>query len=391
MVHSVKGYVKIKEIGSGSFGKVSLVKNKDEKLFCMKTVDTARMSGKERKQAQNEVKVLSHLKHPYIITYRESFMDNFQLCIVMDYAEGGDLFKVIDRARRKCQSLGEPKILRWITQSLLALKYLHDKHVLHRDLKSQNIFLSSSGRIKLGDFGISKVLESTECFAKTSIGTPYYLAPEICSQKPYSWSADIWALGCILYELCMLRVPFDAQNFKQLCDRITRTKAPGISGSFSASLKEMCATMLSSQPRQRPSAADLLQRPIIQGEIRLMLEEEKQKKESQTEDVDVPDAAQAPAQPAQSAQPVQATPLAQENKPPAAPNVPGTPRKDPAVAMRNPATPRQYSPRQYAPRPPVRGVSPGPLYKGRPPSAPPRYVNYSPRVRTPQAGPRGLR
>jgi NIMA (never in mitosis gene a)-related kinase len=284
MVHSIKGYVKIKEIGSGSFGKVSLVKNKDERLFCMKTVDTARMSGKERKQAQNEVKVLSHLKHPYIITYRESFMDNFQLCIVMDYAEGGDLFKVIDRARRKCQSLGEPKILRWITQSLLALKYLHDKHVLHRDLKSQNIFLSSSGRIKLGDFGISKVLESTECFAKTSIGTPYYLAPEICSQKPYSWSADIWALGCILYELCMLRVPFDAQNFKQLCDRITRTKAPGISGSFSASLKEMCATMLSSQPRQRPSAADLLQRPIIQGEIRLMLEEEKQKKESQTED-----------------------------------------------------------------------------------------------------------
>jgi NIMA (never in mitosis gene a)-related kinase len=385
MVHSIKGYVKIKEIGSGSFGKVSLVKDKNEKLFCMKTVDTARMSGKERKQAQNEVKVLSHLKHPYIITYRESFMDNFHLCIVMDYAEGGDLFKVIDRSRRKCQSLGEPKILRWVTQALLALKYLHDKHVLHRDLKSQNIFLSASGRIKLGDFGISKVLESTECFAKTSIGTPYYLAPEICSQKPYSWSADIWALGCILYELCMLRVPFDAQNFKQLCDRITRTKAPGISGPFSGSLKEMCANMLSSNARMRPSAADLLQRPIIQGEIRLMLEEEKQKKESQTAE-DAVDAAQAPQQPAQpAAQPVQSVPVAQENKPPMVPNVPGTPRKEP-VAMRGPAP---ATPRQYVPRPPVR-VSPAPAHKGRPPSAPPRYVNYSPRVRTPQ-GPRGLR
>jgi NIMA (never in mitosis gene a)-related kinase len=377
---------------------LSLVKDKNEKLFCMKTVDTARMSGKERKQAQNEVKVLSHLKHPYIITYRESFMDNFQLCIVMDYAEGGDLFKVIDRARRKCQSLGEPKILRWMTQSLLALKYLHDKHVLHRDLKSQNIFLSASGRIKLGDFGISKVLESTECFAKTSIGTPYYLAPEICSQKPYSWSADIWALGCILFELCMLRVPFDAQNFKQLCDRITRTRAPGISGPFSASLKEMCAAMLSSDARKRPSAADLLQRPIIQGEIRLMLEEEKQKKESQTAEECVDAAAQAqgqPGQPAQPVQPVQPVPVAQENKPPAAPNVQGTPRKEPgqpAVAVRNgyPATPRHYvgSPRQYAPRAPVRAASPapGPGQKGRPPSAPPRYVNYSPRVRTPQRG-----
>jgi NIMA (never in mitosis gene a)-related kinase len=385
MVHSVKGYVKIKEIGSGSFGKVSLVKNKDEKLFCMKTVDTARMSGKERKQAQNEVKVLSHLKHPYIITYRESFMDNFHLCIVMDYAEGGDLFKVIDRARRKCQPLGESKILRWTTQAVLALKYLHDKHVLHRDLKSQNIFLSASGRIKLGDFGISKVLESTECFAKTSIGTPYYLAPEICSQKPYSWSADIWALGCILYEMCMLRVPFDAQNFKQLCDRITRTKAPNISGNFSASLKEMCSMMLDREARKRPSAADLLQRPIIQGEIRLMLEEEKQKKESQTAE-DAVDAAQAPQQPAQpAAQPVQSVPVAQENKPPMVPNVPGTPRKEP-VAMRGPAP---ATPRQYVPRPPVR-VSPAPAHKGRPPSAPPRYVNYSPRVRTPQ-GPRGLR
>merc|ERR1719379_1117793 len=130
----------------------------------------------------------------------------------------------------------------------------------------------------------------------------------------------------------MLRVPFDAQNFKQLCDRITRTRAPGISGSFSASLKEMCAAMLSSEARKRPSAADLLQRPIIQGEIRLMLEEEKQKKESQTEDC-IPDAAQAPAapapapaQPVHSAQPAPA--VAQENKPPAAPNVPGTPRKE---------------------------------------------------------------
>jgi len=383
------GYYKVKDIGAGSFGKCILVKTKDDKHFVMKTVDTSRMSGKERKQAQNEVKVLSGLKHPYIISYRESFMENFQLCIVMDYAEGGDLFKIVDRTRRKCQQIGEPKILRWMTQSFLAIKYLHDKHVLHRDLKSQNIFLSGSGRIKLGDFGISKVLEGTECFAKTSIGTPYYLAPEICSQRPYSWAADIWALGCILFEMSMLRVPFDAQNFKQLCDRITRTAAPKISSNFSPELRELCADMLQREARKRPTASDILQRPIIQGEIRKMLEEEKQKKASDVSKVAAevdPHAAPAPAQ---------------ENAPPPnlAPNLQGSPRKA-APAPRNPGTPRsardaprvRESPRGRQPSPaPVAKVAPG-----RPPSAaqrhghaghaPPHYQQYSPRIRAPAIG-----
>jgi NIMA (never in mitosis gene a)-related kinase len=303
-------------------------------------------------------------------------MENFQLCIVMDYAEGGDLFKVVDRARRKCQPIGEPKILRWMTQSFLAIKYLHDKHVLHRDLKSQNIFLSGSGRIKLGDFGISKVLENTECFAKTSIGTPYYLAPEICSQRPYSWAADIWALGCILFEMSMLRVPFDAQNFKQLCDRITRTSAPKISSNFSPELRDLCALMLSREPRKRPAAHDILQLPIIQGEIRKMLEEEKQKKASDVSKV--------------AAEVEQPAPQAQENVPPPniAPNLLGSPRKAvQAPAPRAVATPRSARIRE-SPR--ARNPSPAPMGKvARPQSGQrpgvPHYQQYSPRIRAPAA------
>merc|ERR1719424_501347 len=103
----------------------------------MKVVDMSRMSSKERKDASNEVKVLSALKHPYIVSYRESFNEDHKLCIIMDYCEGGDLFKHIDRVKRKCQHISEAKVIRWMTQSFLALKYLHDKHVLHRDLKSQ--------------------------------------------------------------------------------------------------------------------------------------------------------------------------------------------------------------------------------------------------------------
>merc|ERR1719313_1899945 len=197
----------------------------------------------------------------------------------MDFADGGDLFKMIDKHRRKMQKLSEPKIRRWVTQIMLALKYLHDKHILHRDLKSQNIFLSGSGRVKLGDFGISRVLENTNCFARTSIGTPYYLAPEICQQKPYSWSADIWAVGCVLYELCMLKVPFDGRDFQQLCNRIVRGPSPKLSREWSTGLRDMCAAMLTTDARKRPSASELLQWPLVQDEIRVMLEEERSRKD----------------------------------------------------------------------------------------------------------------
>jgi len=384
--HGAHGYWKIRDIGSGSFGKCILVKNKEGKQYVLKSVDTSRMSSKERKGAMNEVKVLSALKHPYIVSYRESFMENNQLCIVMDYAEGGDLFKVIDRSRRKCQTIGQPKIVRWLTQALLALKYLHDKHVLHRDLKSQNIFLSASGRVKLGDFGISKVLEATDCFARTSIGTPYYLAPEICQQRPYSWSADIWAIGCILYELCMLRVPFDAQNFKQLCDRITRGPSPKISGSYSPELRDMCFGMLDREPRRRPTAADLLQHPVVQAEIRLMLEEEKAKKGEEAANASEAGAAE------DAKHALEAKPSGQENAPKCAPNlppqapkgdaVPGTPRgaraREPSPMQRAPAVPG--TPRR---RPPSAQYQRYPGTPQRHPHAAHAHAAHSPRVRSP--------
>jgi NIMA (never in mitosis gene a)-related kinase len=354
-----KDYYKVKEIGEGSFGKASLVKNKDGKQFVMKTVDTSRMSSKERKGALNEAKVLAALKHPYIVAYRESYMNGNSLCIVMDYAEGGDLFKVIDKNRRKYQKLGEPKIRRWVTQILLALKYLHDKHILHRDLKSQNIFLSGSGRVKLGDFGISRVLENTNCFARTSIGTPYYLAPEICQQKPYSWSADIWAVGCVTYELAMLKVPFDAQDFKQLCNRIVRGPSPKLSKEWSNSLRDMCAAMLATDARKRPSASELLQWPVVQEEIRVMLEEERARKNS---DGALGDAKQVPRQ---------------EEAP--KPNLPPAPPRGAENRHPNAYDDRHRSP---ARRPASANPQPAPHY---------RAVSASPRHHRPPAAGGGLR
>ena len=104
------------------------------------------------------------------------------------------------------------------------MKYIHDLKILHRDLKTSNIFLTSNGQIKIGDFGISKILQETNENAQTTVGTPYYLSPEICQNKPYSYKSDVWSLGCILYELCTLRHAFNSSNLLGLVYKIVEEK-----------------------------------------------------------------------------------------------------------------------------------------------------------------------
>jgi NIMA (never in mitosis gene a)-related kinase len=272
-----RNYTKIKEIGKGSYGKCALVQDREGKNFVMKVIDMARMDTKQRKDAINEVKVLSSLKHPYIISYRESFTEGKSLAIVMDYAEGGDLHQRIQHMRRGGKCFPEERVLRWFTEATLALKYLHDRHILHRDLKTSNLFLTAQDRLRVGDFGISKALESTVAFARTTIGTPYYLSPEICMERPYSFSSDIWALGCVLFELAALRVPFDAQSLQALVQKITRGTPPSIPSTYSADLSQLGRDLLHRDPSQRPGAPEILQRPFIQQEIRNMLREEQAK------------------------------------------------------------------------------------------------------------------
>jgi NIMA (never in mitosis gene a)-related kinase len=150
--------------------------------------------------------------------------------------------------------------------------------VLHRDLKSQNLFLTGSGRLRIGDFGIAKVLDNTAAFAKTTIGTPYYLSPEICQERPYSWSSDLWAMGCILYEMAALRVPFDAPNIRALVSKITREPMPVVPSRYSPDLQRLCRDLLQREERKRPSSTDVLRYPIVQTEIRNMLKEEHAKR-----------------------------------------------------------------------------------------------------------------
>jgi len=267
------GYKEVKKIGEGSFGKAILVQADDGARLICKMVDVSRASTKETENAKMEGKLLAELKHPYIVRYRENFADNGWLCILMDFCEGGDLTKKIDEAKRKQKPIAEDQILRWFTQAILALKYIHDRHILHRDLKPSNFFLSKTGNLKMGDFGIAKVLACTIAVAKTQIGTPYYLSPELCQEKPYTWPSDIWAMGCILYELTALRVPFDATSIPALVQRIVKGAVPPVPSTYSGFLRGLCSEMLNRTPETRPSSDIILQRPPIQTVVRKLLDE----------------------------------------------------------------------------------------------------------------------
>lgn len=275
--------MEIKKIGEGSFGKAILVSNESDgaKLVC-KMVDVSSASAKETQDAVKEGKLLAAFKHPYVVRYRESFIDTGWLCILMDYCEGGDLAGQIEQAKKKRQPILEEQVLRWMTQALLALKYIHDKHVLHRDLKSSNFFLSKANNLKMGDFGIAKVLSCTAACARTQIGTPYYLSPEVCQEKPYTWPSDLWAMGCVFFELCERKVPFDAPNISGLVQKICRGPTPQISsGVYSDFVKGLCSELLNRNPNLRPSAETILQRPRIQDVVRQMLDEAQAAQEEQ--------------------------------------------------------------------------------------------------------------
>lgn len=185
-------YRKVKIVGKGSFGHAVLVQSiVDRKLYIMKIIDVSRMERKQKEEALNEVHVLKAMRHPYIVTYRESFMDKRCLCIVMDYADGGDMYGKITKQKAIGKGFQENLILDWFVQICLAIKHMHDRKILHRDLKTQNVFLTAKGEVKIGDFGISRVLQHTYDCAQTAIGTPYYLSPEICQEKPYNQKSDI--------------------------------------------------------------------------------------------------------------------------------------------------------------------------------------------------------
>ena len=210
------------------------------------------MSSQEKKETLQEAKLLEALDHPNIIKFREVYKTKkAKLHIVMDYADGGDLSGRIKD--QKGRPFSEEQVLDWFTQIWLGIKHIHDRKVLHRDIKAQNIFLTKGGMVKIGDLGIARVLSRTNEWVKTMVGTPYYLSPEIVQNKPYNFKSDVWAWGVLLYELWALKPPFDGTSLHMLGMRITRGNFQPIPRQFSKPLQNLISLMLNTDTSRRPS------------------------------------------------------------------------------------------------------------------------------------------
>ncbi|XP_046731417.1 serine/threonine-protein kinase Nek4 isoform X7 [Silurus meridionalis] len=273
----MESYVFLRVVGKGSYGEVNLVQHKsDRKQYVIKKLNLRTSSKRERRAAEQEAQLLSQLKHPNIVTYRESWEGkDHQLYIVMGFCEGGDLYHRLKQ--QKNELLPERQVVEWFVQIAMALQYLHEKHILHRDLKTQNIFLTKTNIIKVGDLGIARVLENQNDMASTLIGTPYYMSPELFSNKPYNYKSDVWALGCCVYEMATLKHAFNAKDMNSLVYRIVEGKLPQMPSKYDPQLGYLIRRMLCKRPDDRPDVKHILRQPYIKQQIAVFLEATKEK------------------------------------------------------------------------------------------------------------------
>uniref|UniRef100_A0A3Q4A8X6 Protein kinase domain-containing protein n=1 Tax=Mola mola TaxID=94237 RepID=A0A3Q4A8X6_MOLML len=252
----MESYSALRVIGEGSFGRAVLVKCKStQETFVLKEIQLPKVIETHR-NSRREAVLLSRMKHPNIVAFREAFQADGLLCIVMEYCSGGDLLQRIlqQRATQFCTE----DILRWFAQMCAATLHIHDQRVLHRDLKSKNIFLTDNGTIKLGDFGSACALNSPKSYARAYVGTPYYVAPEIWDNKPYNNKSDVWSLGCVLYELCTRRHPFQASSWRGLILKVCRGAYPPLPGHLPYELQHLVKQMFKTNPKDRPSVRTIL-------------------------------------------------------------------------------------------------------------------------------------
>jgi len=269
MPSKVSDYEVLYTIGSGSYGKCIKIRRKaDDKVLVWKDMDYGSMTEGEKQQLVSEVNLLRELKHPYIVRYHDRIIDrsNCRLYLVMEYCAGGDLASIILKHRRERKLIEEDFVTKILVQLLLALQACHDQshrsgnsgRILHRDLKPANVFLDNSKNVKLGDFGLARVLQHDTSFAKTFVGTPYYMSPEQMNKDYYNEKSDIWSLGCLIYELCALVPPFTASNQRLLSVKIKEGYFRQIPSKYSDNLKSCISSMLRQTPANRPSLDEIL-------------------------------------------------------------------------------------------------------------------------------------
>jgi len=260
----IREYKIQKRLGIGSYGTVYQVSHKEtNKIYVIKQIPLFNLTQEEISNVKLEAKILKTINSKYVVKYYDSFLENNHLNIVMEYCNGGDLGQYIDTHKNKNEKISEELIWLIFIKITLGLASIHKLKILHRDLKTLNIFLSKNLEIKVGDLGVAKILNHSGSFAKTLIGTPYYLSPELCEEKPYNNKSDIWALGCILYELCTFNHPFSAKSQASLILKILKEYPQPIGKEYSMELQNIINNIFDKNMEKRPSCFDILTNDIV--------------------------------------------------------------------------------------------------------------------------------
>ncbi|XP_027631529.1 serine/threonine-protein kinase Nek11 isoform X1 [Tupaia chinensis] len=291
-------YVLRQKLGSGSFGTVYLVSDKKAKrgeaLKVLKEIPIGALNPNETVQANMEAQLLSRLDHPAIVKFHTSFVEQDSFCIVTEYCEGRDLDCKIQEYKEAGKVFPENQIMEWFAQLLLGVAYMHERRILHRDLKSKNIFLKNN-LLKIGDFGVSRLLMGPCDLATTLTGTPHYLSPEALKHQGYDTKSDIWSLACVLFEMCCLTQAFTGSSFLSIVLKIMEGDTPSLPERYPRELNAImeryrdvqqgaqCSgrtgkpapsdpcSMLNKSPSLRPSATEILKVPYINAQLQHLM------------------------------------------------------------------------------------------------------------------------
>ncbi|KAJ9471822.1 Protein kinase domain containing protein [Diplonema papillatum] len=271
-----KEYEKIRTVGRGSFGKAMLCRKKSSdgssvdvvvKRIELPKMDHGQADTRSKMKVlkvQREVNVLSRLSHQNIIEFYDVWKTSHAIYISMEYAASGDLEKLKQYYRSRSKCISEDHLRGITNQVASALNFLHGQNILHRDVKSSNIFLTRDGVVKLGDFGLVKELQGSE-LATTQVGTPAYMSPEVVERKPYDAACDVWSLGVLLYELAYFRYPFVAPSLPELHKLILKAEVHHPKKEAAAHVRphNECSTPVSSSA----TASDLLDSPTPRNAV----------------------------------------------------------------------------------------------------------------------------
>ena len=270
----MENYEVICEIGKGSFGSVHKIRRvRDSKILVWKELNYGKMTEKEKQQLVAEVNILRELRHPNIVRYYDRIIDKVKakIYIVMEYCENGDMKQLLRNCKKDKDHISEEVIWKVFMQIILALYECHHRKegkIIHRDLKPGNVFFDSKNNVKLGDFGLARILDKDSQYAYSHVGTPYYMSPEQINDSKYNEKTDIWSAGCVLYEMAALKPPFEAESQFSLASKIRAGKFNRLPEKYSEELSRVIRWMLSIKPEERPNIDDLLNVPQISLRIR---------------------------------------------------------------------------------------------------------------------------